>query len=377
MLQASIPEMIGRSIACTLMRGGTSRGPYFLGDDLPADPAQRDAVLLAAMGSGQELQIDGLGGGNPLTSKVAIVSKSTRPGIDVEYLFAQVKVREREVDTSPNCGNMLSGVGPFAIERGLVKAGIGTTLVRIFNVNTGKVIEATVQTPMGRVTYEGDCRIDGVPDPAAPVELTFLDVAGAKTGKLLPTGNATDVIDGIAVSCVDAATPLVIIRAADLGKTATETPAELDGDLAFMARLNAIRIEAGRLMGLGDVTGLVIPKPVIIGTPQRGGTLAARYFMPHATHKAFAVTGAVGLATAIATPGTLARELCPGLGTGSLVTIEHPAGMIQLSLSSQTGSLSPRVSLLRTARKILEGTLYVRVPAIASTSEEQLSRRLA
>jgi 2-methylaconitate cis-trans-isomerase PrpF len=377
MPQASIPETVACSIPCTLMRGGTSRGPFFLSGDLPTDPAARDAVLLSAMGSGQELQIDGLGGGNPLTSKVAIVSRSMRPGIDVDYLFAQVKVREREVDTSPNCGNMLSGVGPFAIERGLVKASIGSTLVRIFNVNTGKVIEATVQTPMGRVIYEGDCRIDGVPDASAPVELAFLDVAGAKTGKLLPTGRATDVIDGIAVSCVDAATPLVIIRAADLGKTASETPAELDGDPAFMARLDAVRVGAGRLMGLGDVTGLVIPKPVIVGAPQRGGSLAARYFMPHATHKAFAVTGAVGLATAVATPGTLARDLCLGLGAESLISIEHPAGIIQLSLTSQSGNLSPRVSLLRTARKILEGTLHVRVPVTASASEKLRSRQLA
>ncbi len=185
-------------------------------------------------------------------------------------------------------------------------------------------------------------------------------------------------IDGVAVSCIDAATPLVIMRAADFGKNASEAPAELDADSDFLGRLNAIRIEAGRRMGLGDVTGLVIPKPIIIGPPQRGGTLAARYFVPHATHKAFAVTGAVGLATACATPGTLARELCPHASSGSIVSIEHPAGRIQLSLSMQAGSLSPRVSVLRTARKILDGTLFVSVPAAAAASrEKQLNRRLA
>ena len=314
------------------------------------------------MGSGHELQINGLGGGNPLTSKVVIVSRSTRAGIDVDYLFAQVKVREYEVDTSPNCGNMLSGVAPFAIEKGLVAARRGKTTVRILNVNTGKVIDSTVLTPNGRITYDGDCWIDGVPEAAAPIELTFLDAAGAKTGKLLPTGKPLDRICNVDVSCVDAATPLVIMRAADLGKTASETPTELDVDRAFMARVNEIRMRAGALMGLGDVTNLVIPKPVIIGEAKHGGTIAARYFMPHATHKAFAVTGAVGLATACATPGTLAHELCARASPGTIVAIEHPAGKIQLSLATKSGSLVPQASLLRTARKIFEGTLFASVP---------------
>ena len=356
------PTMKTISIPCTLMRGGTSRGPFFVGSDLPTGIAERDAVLLSAMGSGHELQINGLGGGNPLTSKVAIVSKSTRAGIDVDYLFAQVKIRDYEVDTSPNCGNMLSGVAPFAIEKGLVAARHGKTTVRIFNVNTGKVIDSTVLTPDGRITYDGNCWIDGVPEAAAPIELTFLDAAGAKTGKLLPTGKPLDRICNTDVSCVDAATPLVIMRAADLGKTASETAAELDADRAFMARINEIRIAAGALMGLGDVTNLVIPKPVIIGSPKRGGTLAARYFMPHAAHKAFAVTGAVGLATASATRGTVAHEICSGTGAGTMVAIEHPAGKIQLSLTTKAGSLVPQASLLRTARKIFEGTLFASVP---------------
>jgi 2-methylaconitate cis-trans-isomerase PrpF len=351
-----------KSIPCTLMRGGTSRGPYFLADNLPEEAHLRDEILLSGLGSGHPLQVDGLGGGNPLTSKVAIVSKSMRPDADIEYLFAQVKVTERVVDTSPNCGNMLSGVGPFAIEQGLVAAQNGTTSMRVFNRNTGKIILAKVQTPGGRVTYEGSCSIDGVPDAAAPIELTFLDAAGAKTGHLLPTGKAIDVIDGIEVSCVDAATPLVIIRASDFGKTALESPAELDADRAFMNRLETIRLEAGARMGLGNVGDLVIPKPIIIGAPQRGGTLAARYFMPHSTHKAFAVTGAVGLATACATSGTVANALCDGSLCSPIISIEHPMGTIQLTLSLAPDNGPPQVSLLRTARKIFEGTLFVRVP---------------
>ena len=224
-------------IPSVLMRGGTSRGPFFLRSDLPADASARDNVLIAAMGAGHELQVDGIGGGHPLTSKVAIVGPSKFQGADVDYLFAQVKVRERVVDTSPNCGNMLAGVGPFAIETGLVPATDGTTLVRIHNVNTGKLIEARIATPDGHVTYDGDAAIDGVPGTAAPVYLAFIDAAGSKTGSLLPTGAPIDRCNDIEVSCVDAAMPVMIVRARDLGKTARETPAELQADRAFMARL--------------------------------------------------------------------------------------------------------------------------------------------
>src|SRR5580693_6254071 len=293
-------------IPCVLMRGGTSRGPYFLASDLPSDPDARDEVLLAVMGSGHWLEIDGIGGGNPLTSKVAIVAPSRQRGADVDYLFAQVIVDERVVDTSPNCGNMLAGVGPFAIEAGLVPASDGTTLVRIHNVNTGKLIEARIATPEGHVTYDGDAAIDGVPGTAAPVYLSFLDAAGSKTGALLPTGAPIDRCGDVEVSCVDAAMPVVIVRARDLGKTARETPAELHADRAFMARLEQLRVEAGARMGIADAADRVIPKPVLVAPPARGGTLAARYFMPHECHNALATTGAVALATACATPGTLA-----------------------------------------------------------------------
>src|SRR5947209_3680586 len=220
-------------IPCVLMRGGTSRGPYFLASDLPADPQARDQALLAVMGSGHWLEIDGIGGGNPLTSKVAIVSPSKQPGADVDYLFAQVKVEERVVDTSPNCGNMLAGVGPFAIEAGLIPAQAGTTTVRIYNVNTRRLIEARVATPNQTVTYDGDAAIDGVPGTAAPVHLAFLGAAGSKTGKLLPTGSPVDSIEGVEVSCVDAAMPVVIARAVEFGKSGYETVSELNADKAF------------------------------------------------------------------------------------------------------------------------------------------------
>ncbi len=354
--------MATTAIPCMLMRGGTSRGPFFLAADLPADPAARDRALVAAMGAGHDLQIDGLGGGHPLTSKVAIVRRSGRADADIDYLFAQVKVGERLVDTSPNCGNMLSAVGPFAIERGLMAAGAQETRVRIFNVNTGKRIEALIQTPGGRVSYDGTCRIDGVPEPAAPILLTFLDAAGAKTGKLLPSGAPVDAIDGVETTLIDAATPLMILRATDLGKTGHETPAELDVDRAFMARLEALRLEAGRRMGLGEVGGLVIPKPILIAAPEQGGTIAARYFMPHAAHKALAVTGAVGLATACATPGTIAARLAPGTGVDAPVRIEHPSGCLELTLSRRRPDGPLEASILRTARKIFEGRVFVRTP---------------
>ena len=349
------------AIPCVLMRAGTSRGPFFLSSDLPADDGMRDEVLLSAMGSGHELQIDGIGGGNPLTSKVAIVSPSRRADADLDYLFVQVRVKERKVDTSPNCGNMLSGVAPFAIDRGLVRARDGMTTVRIYNTNTDKLVDAVVMTPGAQVSFEGDFRIDGVSEPAAPVRLTFLDAAGSKTGRLLPTGNAIDLIDGAAVTCIDAAMPLVIARAADLGKDGTESADELDSDRAFLERLNTLRVRAGALMGLGDVRELVIPKPVIVAPARWGGDLTARYFMPHATHKAFAVTGAVGLATACATAGTIPNQLMGGAVTNDSVAIEHPTGRMELALSVDAAGGPPIVSLLRTVRKIFDGNIFARV----------------
>ena len=355
-----------RRIPCVLMRGGTSRGPYLLASDLPADPRQRDAVLLRIMGSPHPLQVDGIGGSNTLTSKVAIISRSREPGADVDYLFAQVSVNEALVDTKPNCGNMLSGVGPFAIEAGLVKAGDRETMVRIFNVNTRTLVEAIVQTPGGRVEYEGDTRIDGVAEAAAPINLTFLDARGAVTGKLLPTGNVVDVIQGVEVSCIDMAMPVVIMAAEALGKTGKETPAELDADRALFARMEAIRLEAGRLMGMGDVSKLVVPKPVLASRPSAPGGIASRYFTPHACHKSHAATGALAVGTAAALPGSVASRFVdpPGFAGGPL-RIEHPAGAIPVDLEITAAGEVGRASLVRTARRIFEGNVLVPESAFA------------
>jgi 2-methylaconitate cis-trans-isomerase PrpF len=349
------------------MRGGTSRGPYLLASDLPAEPAERDRVLVSIMGSGHELQIDGIGGGHPLTSKVAIVGHSQRPNADVDYLFAQASITEPVIDTSPNCGNMLAGVGPFAIEAGLIPATDPETRVRIYNVNTGKLIEAIVQTPGGAVTYEGTTMIDGVPGAAAPIRLSFLDAAGSKTGRLLPTGQVRDRILGVEATCIDMAMPLVILRAADLGKTGHERPAELDADDSFFERLEAIRREAGALMGLGDVGGRVIPKPVLVAEPEAGGTLAVRYFTPRACHRAVAATGAIGIATASVLPGSLAHEIAGPTPPGptARVVIEHPAGRIPIELElAAAGAETPvlRASLVRTARRLFAGTVFVPNP---------------
>jgi 2-methylaconitate cis-trans-isomerase PrpF len=352
------------AIPCVMMRGGTSRGPYFRREDLPQDTALRDRMLASIMGSGHELQVDGIGGGHPMTSKIAIVGRSTRADADVDYLFAQAGVLEPVIDTSPNCGNMLSGVGPFAIETGMVEGTDPETRVRIHNVNTGKLIEAIVQTPGGQVTYEGTAAIDGVPGTAAPIRLSFLDAAGSKTGRLLPTGSARDVIQGVEVTCIDMAMPMVIMRAADLGKTGHEAPAELDPDRAFFERLESIRREAGERMGLGDVSGKVIPKPVLVSQARAGGALSVRYFTPKVCHRSLAATGAIGIATACVTPGSLAHEVARIEGTGPTITvaIEHPAGRIPIELElAAPGATVPvlRASLVRTARRLFAGTVFV------------------
>jgi len=361
---APIMSFMTTSIPCVLMRGGTSRGPFFLSDWLPADLALRDRTLLAALGSPNELQVDGLGGGNSLTSKVAIVSRSTRPECDVDYLFAQVSVDEARVDTRPNCGNMLAGVGPFAIEQGLVAvAGQNTTRVRVFNVNTQARIDVKVSTAGDHVQYEGDVHIDGVPGTAAPVLLDFLDAWGGVTGHVFPTGNRIDTIDGINVTCIDAAQVMVLIHAHQLGLQGDETPAALDADTELLTRLERIRLEAGRRMGLGDVTDSVLPKPVIVAPGPTAGTVYSRYFTPKRCHRSHAVTGAIGVAAALLLPHTVATdariEAAPGTRR---VTVLHPAGSIHVDveLASKGGEIAlMQASLVRTARKIFEGKLFV------------------
>lgn len=358
-------------IPCVLMRGGTSKGPFFLANDLPIEPAERDRVLIAALGAGHRLQIDGIGGGNPLTSKVAIVGRARRADADVDYLFAQVKVAERMVDTSPNCGNMLAGVGPFAIEAGLVPVETGTTTVRIHNVNTGKIIVARVQTPEGRVNYGGDVAIDGVPGTAAPIQMAFLDAAGAKTGRLLPSGVAIERIGGTDVSLIDAAMPLLLLDARDLGKTGYESPAEIDADRALLDRIETLRLEAGLRMGLGDVSSKVIPKPVLISPPVNGGAICVRYLMPHSCHTALAITGAVGIATAIATPGTIAARIAGRVALPGEIRIEHPSGQLGVRIESPGLTSAPVVYVLRTARRLFEGAVLVPAGTFSKDKETE------
>ncbi len=349
-------------IPCVIMRGGTSRGPYFLASDLPSDPQRRDAVLIAAMGSGHQLEIDGIGGGHALTSKVAIISPSTEPGAQIDYFFAQVLIRERVVDYSPNCGNMLAGVGPFAIEAGLILPQDGVTTVRIYNVNTRKIIEAKVETPRRRVRYDGDTAIDGVPGTAAPIYLAFEDAAGSKTGSLLPTGSPRDTIEGIEVSCIDAAMPVMLVRAADLGVTGYERPAEYAANPEFLRSLEALRIEAGWRMGIVNAKDLVIPKPVLLAPPVAGGHLSTRYFMPHDCHTALSVTGGVAIATAAVTPGTLAAEIA---GTPSMpvnLVLEHASGQVVVRLEPGKSGGAPTAYAVRTSRRIFEGTIIVTIP---------------
>ncbi|MCL6705825.1 4-oxalomesaconate tautomerase [Pseudomonas sp. R2.Fl] len=345
-------------IPCVLMRGGTSRGPFFLASDLPRDQAEKDAALLSIMGSGHPLQIDGIGGGNPVTSKVAIIGPSEVEGADIDYLFAQVRTDRQYVDYSPNCGNMLAAVGPFAIEAGLVQAKGQHTLVRIHNVNTGKSIEAKVPTRGNEVVYLGDASIDGVPGLAAPIALTFVDAAGAKTGKLLPTGSPMDVIDDVEVTAIDCAMPMVLMRAADLGVTGYESPQELTANRELIERMNRIRVKAGAMMGMGDVTDMVIPKPVLISPARKGGTLSVRYFMPNDCHPALATTGAVGIATAAVTEGSIAFEQAGRPTVPAQIQIEHPAGRLDVQLEMRNGAIT--AGLLRTARRLFEGYAFAK-----------------
>jgi 2-methylaconitate cis-trans-isomerase PrpF len=351
------------AIPCVIMRGGTSKGPYFKLADLPEDRETLTRVLLAAMGSPHERQIDGIGGAQWLTSKVAMVSPSAHDDAQIDYLFGQVLVDRGHVDYAPNCGNMTSGVGPFAIEAGMVEAGDPQTTVRIHNVNTGALIEATVQTPGGVVIYEGEAAIDGAPGTAAPVMLYFSRMVGSITDKLLPTGKARDVIDGIEVSCVDVAVPMITIRAGDLGKTGYESKAELDADKDLLARLEAIRIVASERMGMGDPTGRVVPKLCLISAPRAGGSINARYFVPHECHATFPLVGGMCLAAASVVRGTVVE----GIGHASdapeqSIVIENPVGQLETMIEFDGPREAPeirRVGFMRTARRLMEGEVYI------------------
>ena len=351
------------AIPCVMMRGGTSRGPYFLKSDLPEAQAALDRTLLAAMGSPDSRQTNGIGGGTTLTSKVAIISPAEQDDVQVDYLFAQVALDQPFVDYSPSCGNMLAGVGPYAIEQGLVPATDGETRVMIRNVNTNSRIEAVVQTPGGKVIYDGDTAIDGVPGTAAPVVLNFMDVVGSKTGKLFTTGNPKDHIGGIDVTCIDVAMPMVLATAESMGKTGYESHLELDADRDFFKRLEDIRLEAGERMGFGDVSGKVLPKFGIVAPPRNGGTVASRYFVPTQTHAAFAVTGSICVGSCCVIPGTIADgiarvERLPR----ETIEIEHPTGSLKTVLEvdrSGGGFNLLKAGTLRTTRRLFAGDIYV------------------
>ena len=341
------------------MRGGTSKGGYFLASDLPADIAERDAFLLGVMGSPDPRQIDGMGGADPLTSKVAVVRKSAREGIDVDYLFLQVFVDQAIVTDAQNCGNILAGIGPFAIERGLVSATGDETRVAIFMENTGQVAIATVQTPGGVPTYEGDARIDGVPGSHAPVPVEFRDTAGSSCGALLPTGNAADVVDGVEVTLIDNGMPCVVFAAADVGATGYEDRETLDGNDDLKARIEAIRLKAGPLMKLGDVAEKSVPKMMLVAPPRHGGAVTVRSFIPHRAHAAVGVLGAVSVATACLIEGSPAAKVATiPEGLRKTLSIEHPSGETTCVLEVDESGHVMSAAMLRTARKLMDGMVF-------------------
>jgi 4-oxalomesaconate tautomerase len=351
--------MTPHSAPCMWMRGGTSKGGYFLRADLPADPAIRDAFLLVVMGSPDPRQIDGMGGADPLTSKVAIISKSTRPDVDVDYLFLQIFVDQAIVSDAQNCGNILAGVGPFAIERGLVAASGDETPVTIYMENTGQIAVATVPTPNGLVSYHGSAKIDGVPGSHAAIPLEFRDTAGSSCGALLPTGHTADIINGVACTLIDNGMPCVVMAASDLGITGYETRDDLDNNTALKSKLEAIRLQAGPLMNLGDVREKSVPKMMLVAPPRDGGAICVRSFIPHRAHATIGVLGAVSVATACLIHGSPAAALAHiPTGPSKTLSVEHPTGEMSCVLQCDDSGQVTSAALLRTARKLMDGVVF-------------------
>ena len=346
-------------VRCMLMRGGTSKGAYFLAEDLPADPAARDDLLLRIMGSPDARQIDGIGGAHPLTSKVAVISRSVRPDADVDYLFLQVGVDQATVYDRQNCGNLLAGVGPFAVERGLAAA----SPVRIHMVNSGSVATASFAGADGVVDYDGDTAIAGVPGTAAPVVLDFAGTEGSVTGALLPTGHVTDVIEGLTVTCIDNGMPVVVLPAAGLGRSGYETVAELEADTVLGERIQALRLAAGQLMGLGDVSAASVPKISLVAPPADGGTICTRTFIPVRVHDSIGVLGAVSVATALLLDGAAGGGLAEIKPGQTRFDIEHPTGHLEVEAEVDQASQPAKVirsGVVRTARKLFDGTVFPR-----------------
>jgi 4-oxalomesaconate tautomerase len=350
------------AIPCLFMRGGTSRGPFFKASDLPADTTTRDRVLLAVMGSPDKRQIDGLGGAHPLTSKVGIVSKSSRPGVDLEFLFAQLQPEKYTVDTTPNCGNMLAAVVPFALETGLVQTQGEHTTLRVLTLNTDMQCDITVHTPQGRVDYEGTARIDGVPGSSAAIGINFLDTAGSVCSGLLPTGQVRDVIDNIEVTCIDNGMPLVLFKASAVGRTGFESVDQLNADVELKAHLERLRVACGHAMGLGDVTSKNYPKMTLIAAPRGGGAISTRSFIPHVCHDAIGVLAAVTVATACVLPGAVTEGVAQVVGgVRKKVSVEHPTGefSVDIEVDPNNPHTVTQAALLRTARLLMRGEVMV------------------
>ncbi|HET6215166.1 MAG TPA: 4-oxalomesaconate tautomerase [Micromonosporaceae bacterium] len=345
-------EPIG--VRCMLMRGGTSKGAYFLGTDLPDDPAARDDLLLRLLGSPDNRQVDGIGGGHPLTSKVAVVSTSDAEDSDVDYLFLQVHVDRALVSAGQPCGNILAGIAPFALERGLVAPGQDTTTVRIRMVNTRRIAIATIATPGGRVAYTGRTLISGVPFPAAPVTIRFTGTEGSVCGRLLPTGRAHDDVDGLAVTCIDNGMPVGIVAAKAFGISGYESCAELEADTGVRERLERLRLRVGKLMGLGDVADQTVPKMTLVAAPRDGGTVCTRTFIPHRCHTSIGVLGAVTVASAVMLSGSVAAEVADPVPPDGTVRLEHPTGFFDTRLGEDG------VAVVRTARKLFDGVAWPR-----------------
>ncbi|SHG16704.1 4-oxalomesaconate tautomerase [Geodermatophilus nigrescens] len=351
-------------VRTTMLRSGTSRGLYLEARDLPADPAERDDLLLRLMGTPDPRQIDGLGGSTTLTSKVAVVSPSEDPEVDVDYLFLQLGVDEATVSDRQNCGNILAGVGPFAVERGLVPAAGEETSVRIRMVNSGSVAVATFPTPGGRVEYRGNVEIAGVPGRAAGIVLDFADTEGSATGALLPTGHVRDTVEGVEVTCVDNGMPVVLALASSFGLTGYETHEELAADAALLARVDAFRRKAADLMGMGDVSQASVPKTVLLAPARDGGQVSTRSFIPVQPHTSIGVLGAVSVVTGMLLPGAVGHELTADWPAGtSQVDVEHPTGHLLVDVVVDTAASPPRVvrsGVVRTARKLFDGTAFPR-----------------
>ncbi|MGA2290187.1 4-oxalomesaconate tautomerase [Bradyrhizobium sp.] len=350
------------AIPCLFMRGGTSRGPFFKAGDLPADIATRDRVLLAVMGSPDKRQIDGLGGAHPLTSKVGIVSRGSKPGVDLDFLFAQLQPDKDTVDTTPNCGNMLAAVVPFALETGMIRPQGDTTTLRVLTLNTDMQCDITVQTPCGHVEYEGKARIDGAPGSSAPIKISFLDTAGSVAPGLLPSGHVRDLIDGIDVTCIDNGMPLVIFKASAVGRTGYESAEQMNADTALKARIERLRIACGHAMKLGDVTAKNYPKMTLISAPRAGGSISTRSFIPHVCHDAIGVLAAVTVATACVLDGSTTKGIA-SVPAGNIknISVEHPTG--EFSVEIEVDPANPqnvtRAALLRTARLLMRGEVMV------------------